>query len=337
MQVSRETGGAYDITAGPLWEAWGFARRAGAVPEKDRLDEARALVGGHLVELDAVGRTVRFLKPGVRLNLGSVGKGFAVDRCGETLLRHGIEDFLVHGGNSSVLAHGSPTPPAVSSAGRRLDRRPSRPAPPATKAPRTAAVRSGVGHVGGPVPVVSPSRQAVWAHSRSADRLARRGGVLGHGDRPVRRFGGHPFDRLLRARPGGGLGLLSATSGNRRGHSLSCFAGRRDGGPFRRPGGWLAASEGIHNGYCVPELRFQAGRGGDKHVAICDADFCRRLDVPLAGRRVGAAKGRCSAFHPPVQSIVRRPDPDDHFVGADRQVASLGGSARGRTRSPTAR
>jgi thiamine biosynthesis lipoprotein len=118
MQVSRETGGAYDITAGPLWEAWGFARRAGAVPEKERLDEARSLVGGDLVELDAASRTVRFLKPGVRLNLGSVGKGFAVDRCGETLLRRGIEDFLVHGGNSSVLAHGSSTPPGDSSSAR---------------------------------------------------------------------------------------------------------------------------------------------------------------------------------------------------------------------------
>ena len=110
IQVSRETGGAYDITAGPLWEAWGFARRAGAVPQKVHLDEARSLVGGHLVELDAAGRTVRFLKPGVRLNLGSVGKGFAVDRCGETLVRRGIENFLVHGGNSSVLARGSSTP-----------------------------------------------------------------------------------------------------------------------------------------------------------------------------------------------------------------------------------
>ncbi len=115
MKMSRETGGAYDITAGPLWEAWGFARRAGAVPEEDRLEEARSLVGAQLVELDAVGRTVRFLKPGVRLNLGSVGKGFAVDRCGETLLRHGVENFLVHGGNSSVLARGSSTPLAAAS------------------------------------------------------------------------------------------------------------------------------------------------------------------------------------------------------------------------------
>ena len=118
MHVSRETGGAYDITAGPLWEAWGFARRAGAVPEIERLDEARSLVGAHLVELDAASHSVRFLTPGVRLNLGSVGKGFAVDRCGETLLRRGIEDFLVHGGSSSVFAHGSSTPPADSSSVR---------------------------------------------------------------------------------------------------------------------------------------------------------------------------------------------------------------------------
>ena len=46
-------------------------------------------------------------QPGVQLNLGSIGKGFAVDRCGEKLLEAGIDDFLVQGGNSSVLAHGA--------------------------------------------------------------------------------------------------------------------------------------------------------------------------------------------------------------------------------------
>lgn len=107
MQLYRETEGAYDITAGPLWEVWGFARRAGSVPEPDQLAEARSRVGGHLVELDRENKTIRFLRPGVQINLGSVGKGYAVDRCAERLRVGGIGDFLLHGGNSSVLAHGS--------------------------------------------------------------------------------------------------------------------------------------------------------------------------------------------------------------------------------------
>ena len=115
MQWYRETEGAYDITAGPLWEVWGFARRAGSVPAADQLAEARSRVGGHLVELDAENKTIHFLRPGMQLNLGSVGKGYAVDRCAERLRVGGICDFLLHGGNSSVRARGSRSPSGGSS------------------------------------------------------------------------------------------------------------------------------------------------------------------------------------------------------------------------------
>lgn len=111
MQLYRATGGAYDITASPLWEAWGFARRAGAIPSDEQLADARNRVGGHLVQLDPQHKTVQFLRPGVQLNLGSIGKGYAVDRCAERLLAAGANDFLIHGGNSSVLARGSHSTP----------------------------------------------------------------------------------------------------------------------------------------------------------------------------------------------------------------------------------
>jgi len=107
MQLARDSGGAYDLTAAPLWEAWGFARRAGAIPSPDQLAEARTLVGGQWVELDDARKTIRFLRRGVRLNLGSIGKGYAVDRAVEHLLAAGVSDFLVHGGYSSVAARGS--------------------------------------------------------------------------------------------------------------------------------------------------------------------------------------------------------------------------------------
>jgi FAD:protein FMN transferase len=118
MRLYRETGGAYDVTAGPLWEAWGFARRAGAVPSEGQLAEARRCVGGNLVELDGRRRTVRFVRPGVQLNLGSIGKGLAVDRCAERLIEAGLSDFLIHGGQSSVLARGSRGPSQNPAAGK---------------------------------------------------------------------------------------------------------------------------------------------------------------------------------------------------------------------------
>jgi len=101
-----ETGGVFDVTSAPLWHAWGFARREGTVPDERQLADALDCVGTGLVELDADSHTIRFRKPGVALNLGSVGKGYALDRCARKLLDAGINDFLIHGGGSSVLAHG---------------------------------------------------------------------------------------------------------------------------------------------------------------------------------------------------------------------------------------
>jgi FAD:protein FMN transferase len=108
LRVGEETGGAYDITSAPLWELWGFARRAGAIPSDAELAAARSCVGGHLVQLDSDKKTIRFLKPGVRINLGSIGKGYALDACAERLAALGMTDFLLHGGQSSVLARGEP-------------------------------------------------------------------------------------------------------------------------------------------------------------------------------------------------------------------------------------
>jgi thiamine biosynthesis lipoprotein len=107
QRIHAETAGAYDITSTPLWRAWGFARREGRVPTPEQLAEARRYVGGKFVEIDPQARTVRFLQPGMELNLGSIGKGYALDRAAERLLAAGVGDFLLHGGQSSVLARGS--------------------------------------------------------------------------------------------------------------------------------------------------------------------------------------------------------------------------------------
>ncbi len=110
LELHKGTGGAFDVTSGPLWKAWGFARRAGRVPDQRELAEAMRKVGSDLVELDGEQMTVRFRQPGVELNLGSIGKGYALDRCRELLTGAGVDDFLLHGGQSSVLARGSRLP-----------------------------------------------------------------------------------------------------------------------------------------------------------------------------------------------------------------------------------
>ena len=107
VQLWRETEGAFDMTAGPLSKVWGFYRRQGELPGQARLQQARASVGSQWITLCARESTVHFGRSGIELNLGGIGKGYALDRCTETLRAAGVEDFLLHGGQSSILAHGS--------------------------------------------------------------------------------------------------------------------------------------------------------------------------------------------------------------------------------------
>jgi len=107
IDLSRKTDGAFDITSGPLSKAWGFSRRKGRIPTDAELANARARTSSEFVKLDPVHQTVRFLKEGVELNLGSIGKGYALDRCAELYEDALINDYLLHGGGSSVLARGS--------------------------------------------------------------------------------------------------------------------------------------------------------------------------------------------------------------------------------------
>jgi thiamine biosynthesis lipoprotein len=105
-KLYHETAGAYDITSGPLSEAWGFSRREGRVPSDAEIAEARQRVGMHHVALDAQQQTIAFRRGGVWINLNSNGKGYALDRMAELLALNSVDDYLLHGGKSSVMACG---------------------------------------------------------------------------------------------------------------------------------------------------------------------------------------------------------------------------------------
>jgi len=108
LRWSRESQGAFDVTVGPLMKAWGFFRDEGRVPGEGELARALAVVGYRHVELDRAAGTVRFDRPGVELDLGGIGKGYAVDRAASLLRRRGIASALVNLGGSSVYALGAP-------------------------------------------------------------------------------------------------------------------------------------------------------------------------------------------------------------------------------------
>jgi len=108
LRWSRDSQGAFDVTVGPLMKAWGFFRDEGRVPTRDELEQALAVVGHRHVELDPAAGTVRFDRPGVELDLGGIGKGYAVDRVVSRLRRRGIASALVNLGGSSVYGLGAP-------------------------------------------------------------------------------------------------------------------------------------------------------------------------------------------------------------------------------------
>jgi thiamine biosynthesis lipoprotein len=108
LELSRETGGAFDITIAPLVRCWGFmgGTGTGVMPEAAALAEARTKVGSEHIALDAGRLTVHFTRAGVMLDLGAIGKGHAVDRAAAALRAAGVGSALIHGGTSTSMALG---------------------------------------------------------------------------------------------------------------------------------------------------------------------------------------------------------------------------------------
>jgi thiamine biosynthesis lipoprotein len=107
--ITTETDGAFDVAAGALVKAWGFFRGPRRVPSETERQAALACSGMQHVVLTPEQRSVRYLRPGLEINLGSIGKGYAVDRLAEMVrCEYKIPAFLLHGGHSSVYAKGTP-------------------------------------------------------------------------------------------------------------------------------------------------------------------------------------------------------------------------------------
>lgn len=109
VALSRQTGGAYDVSSGALSEAWGFVKGPKRVPDQAALARARESTGWQHLRLDHAAQTIAFDREGIRINLGSIGKGYAIDRAIELIRNNSLFDSaLVHGGRSSLFALGSP-------------------------------------------------------------------------------------------------------------------------------------------------------------------------------------------------------------------------------------
>ena len=104
--ISQSTHRAFDPTSGPLIELWRTCRQQDRIPNQDELETCLQRVGIGHVKLDPLSQSIQFDQSGVKLDLGGIGKGYALDRSADELIGRGLENWLIHGGQSSLLARG---------------------------------------------------------------------------------------------------------------------------------------------------------------------------------------------------------------------------------------
>jgi thiamine biosynthesis lipoprotein len=108
QEVAKRSQGAFDITVGPYVNLWRKARREKKMPDPVKLAEARRAVGYQNLRLDRHRRTAELLVPHMRLDLGGIAKGYAIDEALAVLRAHGIKQALVTGAGD--MAMGDPPP-----------------------------------------------------------------------------------------------------------------------------------------------------------------------------------------------------------------------------------
>jgi FAD:protein FMN transferase len=102
-EIAEDTGGAFDPTFHGVGQLWSF--RPGARPPAPEAIAAKlSLVGWQHMELDPVAGTGRLAKPGMRLGLGAIGKGYAADKASALLVRRGFPNHVVELGGDTYAA-----------------------------------------------------------------------------------------------------------------------------------------------------------------------------------------------------------------------------------------
>src|SRR5215468_496105 len=107
VQFSRLSDGEFDISIAPLVNLWKAALRGDGTPSLAQQKEVRSCVGYEKIALTPPDR-ISFRSPCLQLDLGAIGKGYAVDRAAEVLHSMGIHDALLVAGGSTILGMGTP-------------------------------------------------------------------------------------------------------------------------------------------------------------------------------------------------------------------------------------
>ncbi len=111
QSLAKRSGGAFDVTVGPYINLWRKARREKKMPDADLLSEAAKAVGHDKLRLNAANHTAELLVPNMRLDLGSIAKGYAVDEGLRVLREGGIRSALVAGAGDLAVSEPPPGKP----------------------------------------------------------------------------------------------------------------------------------------------------------------------------------------------------------------------------------
>lgn len=107
VAFSRISGGRFDVTVGPLVRLWKDAHSAGRRPSAVEIADARRCVGYSQIETSPPD-SIRLRSDCVAIDLGGIGKGYAVEKAIGILESHGIQNAMVNAGGSTIAAIGAP-------------------------------------------------------------------------------------------------------------------------------------------------------------------------------------------------------------------------------------
>jgi len=107
LEYSKRTDGKFDISVGPLVDRWKGVMNGKPAPTAEEEAELRKCVGYQKIELIPPDQ-IEFRSSCLRIDLGAIGKGYAVDRAVEILRASGIENALIDAGGSTLFGMGAP-------------------------------------------------------------------------------------------------------------------------------------------------------------------------------------------------------------------------------------
>lgn len=107
LEISRASNGAFDITVRPLTKLWNFGFGKDTVPESAGIASAKSLVCYDSLVLDSTNKTAFLKKPGAKLDLGGIAKGYAADEAKRILLENGTARALINFGGNVVAVGNS--------------------------------------------------------------------------------------------------------------------------------------------------------------------------------------------------------------------------------------